>query len=141
MIDDSKWVGTFESTGLKFTIETPGSSVITKKLIVDERRVVSIHEVTEYGTILKQERYLDGVLTETTLGHIKVIRNCCGKVITKLLEFVDGTDNGSDQWYTLKRDKNGFVQEYSINYIESGISATNPKQIPTISIKKAKRVA
>ena len=26
MIDDSKWVGTFESTGLKFTIETPGSS-------------------------------------------------------------------------------------------------------------------
>jgi hypothetical protein len=140
MIDDSKWVGTFESTGLKFTIETPGSSVITKKPIV-EKYVVSIHEVTEFGTILKQERYLDGILTETTLGHIKVIRNCCGKIITKCLEFVDDTDNGVDQWYVLKRDKNGYVQEYSINYIEAGFSATNPKQIPTISIKKAKRVA
>jgi len=140
MIDDSKWVGTFESTGLKFTIETPGSSVITKKPIV-ERFVVSIHEVTEFGTILKQERYLDGVLTETTLGHIKIIRNCCGKIITKCLEFVDDTDSGVDQWYVLKRDKNGFVQEYSINYIEAGFSSTNPKQIPTISIKKAKRVA
>jgi len=72
MIDDSKWVGTFESKGVKFTIETPGSSVITKKTIV-ERFVVSIHEVTEFGTILKQERYLNGVLTETTLGHIKVL--------------------------------------------------------------------
>ena len=140
MIDDSKWVGTFESTGLKFTIETPGSSVITKTPIVD-KFIVSIHEVTEFGTILKQERYLDGILTETTLGHIKVIRNCCGKIITKCLEFVDDTDNGVDQWYVLKRDKNGFVQEYSINYIEAGFSATNPKQIPTISIKKAKRVA
>jgi hypothetical protein len=140
MIDDSKWVGTFESNGLKFTIETPGSSVITKTPIV-EMFVVSIHEVTEFGTILKQERYLDGVLTETTLGHIKVIRNCCGKIITKCLEFVDDTDSGVDQWYVLKRDKNGFVQEYSINYIEAGFSATNPKQIPTISIKKAKRVA
>jgi hypothetical protein len=140
MIDDSKWIGTFESTGLKFTIETPGSSVITKKPIV-ERFVVSIHEVTEYGTILKQERFLDGVLTETTLGHIKVIRNCCGKIITKLLEFVDDIDSGVDQWYVLKRDKNGFVKEYSINYIEAGFSSTNPKQIPTISIKKAKRVA
>jgi hypothetical protein len=139
MIDDSKWVGTFESKGVKFTIETPGSSVITKKTIV-ERFVVSIHEVTEFGTILKQERYLDGVLTETTLGHIKVIRNCCGKIITKCLEFVDDTDSGVDQWYVLKRDKNGLVQEYSINYIEAGFSATNPKQIPTISIKKAKRV-
>lgn len=140
MIDDSKWVGTFESTGLKFTIETPGSSVITKTPIVD-KFIVSIHEVTEFGTILKQERYLDGVLEETTLGHIKVIRNCCGKIITKCLEFVDDTDNGVDQWYVLKRDKNGYVQEYSINYIEAGFSATNPKQIPTISIKKAKRVA
>jgi hypothetical protein len=139
MTGDSKWVGTFESNGLKFTIETPGSSVIKKTPIV-ERFVVSIHEVTEFGTILKQERYLDGVLTETTLGHIKVIRNCCGKIITKCLEFVDDTDNGVDQWYVLKRDKNGFVQEYSINYIEAGFSATNPKQIPTISIKKAKRV-
>jgi hypothetical protein len=139
MIDDSKWVGTFESTGFKFTIETPGSSVITKKPIV-ERFVVSIHEVTEFGTILKQERFLDGVLTETTLGHIKVIRNCCGKIITKCLEFVDDTDSGVDQWYTIKRDKNGFVQEYSINYIEAGFSAINPKQLPTISIKKAKRV-
>ena len=139
MIDDSKWVGTFESTGLKFTIETPGSSVITKTPIVD-KFIVSIHEVTEFGTILKQERYLDGILTETTLGHIKVIRNCCGKIITKCLEFVDDTDNGVDQWYVLKRDKNGYVQEYSINYIEAGFSATNPKQIPTISIKKAKRV-
>jgi hypothetical protein len=139
MIDDSKWVGTFESTGLKFTIETPGSSVITKKPIV-ERFVVSIHEVTEFGTILKQERFLDGVLTETTLGHIKVIRNCCGKIITKLLEFVDDTDSGVDQWYVLKRDKNGFVKEYSINYIEAGFSEINPKQIPTISIKKAKRI-
>jgi hypothetical protein len=139
MIDDSKWVGTFESTGLKFTIETPGSSVIKKTPVV-ERFVVSIHEVTEFGTILKQERYLDGVLTETTLGHIKIIRNCCGKIITKCLEFVDDTDNGVDQWYVLKRDKNGYVQEYSINYIEAGFSATNPKQIPTISIKKAKRV-
>jgi len=81
------------------------------------------------------------VLTETTLGHIKVIRNCCGKIITKCLEFVDDTDSGVDQWYVLKRDKNGFVQEYSINYIEAGFSATNPKQIPTISIKKAKRVS
>jgi hypothetical protein len=140
MIDDSKWVGTFESTGLKFTIETPSSSVITKTQIVD-KFIVSIHEVTEFGTILKQERYLDGVLEETTLGHIKVIRNCCGKIITKALEFVDDTDNGVDQWYVLKRDKNGYVQEYSINYIEAGFSATNPKQIPTISIKKAKRVA
>jgi hypothetical protein len=139
MIDYSKWVGTFESTGLKFTIETPGSSVIKKTLIV-ERFVVTIHEVTEFGTILKQERYLDGVLTETTLGHIKVIRNCCGKIITKCLEFVDDTDSGVDKWYVLKRDKNGYVQEYSINYIEAGFSATNPKQIPTISIKKAKRV-
>jgi len=139
MIDDSKWVGTFESTGLKFTIETPGSSVIKKTPVV-ERFVVSIHEVTEFGTILKQERYLYGVLTETTLGHIKVIRNCCGKVITKCLEFIDDTDNGVDQWYVLKRDKNGYVQEYSINYIEAGFSATNPKQIPTISIKKAKRI-
>ena len=125
---------------MKFTIETPGSSVITKTPILD-RFVLSIHEVTEFGTILKQERYLDGVLTETTLGHIKVIRNCCGKVITKCLEFIDDTDNGVDQWYVLKRDKNGYVQEYSINYIEAGFSATNPKQIPTISIKKAKRVA
>ena len=140
MIDDSKWVGTFESTGLKFTIETPGSSVITKKPIV-ERFVVSIHEVTEYGTILKQERYLDGVLTETTLGHIKVIRNCCGKIITKCLEFVDDTDNGVDQWYTIKRDKNGFVQEYSINYIEAGFDTSNPEQKPTIGLTKAKRVA
>jgi hypothetical protein len=140
MSDPSKWVGTFESTGLKFTIETPSSSVITKKPII-ERFVVSIHEVTEYGTILKQERYLDGVLTETTLGHIKVIRNCCGKIITKCLEFVDDSDSGFDQWYVLKRDKNGFVQEYSINYIESGFSVTNPSQIPTISIKKAKRLA
>ena len=139
MIDDSNWVGTFESTGLKFTIETPGSSVITKTPIVD-KFIVSIHEVTEFGTILKQERYLDGILTETTLGHIKVIRNCCGKIITKCLEFVDDTDNGVDQWYVLKRDKNGYVQEYSINYIEAGFSATNPKQIPTISIKNAKRV-
>jgi hypothetical protein len=139
MIDDSKWVGTFESNGLKFTIETPGSSIITKKPIFD-KFIVSIHEVTEFGTILKQERYLDGILTETTLGHIKVIRNCCGKIITKCLEFVDDTDNGVDQWYVLKRDKNGYVQEYSINYIEAGFSATNPKQIPTISIKKAKRV-
>jgi hypothetical protein len=139
MIDDSKWVGTFESKGLKFTIETPGSSVITKTPIV-EKFVVSIHEVTEFGTILKQERFLDGVLTETTLGHIKVIRNCCGKIITKCLEFVDDTDSGVDQWYVFKRDKNGYVQEYSINYIEAGFSATNPKQIPTISIKKAKRV-
>jgi len=105
-----------------------------------ERFIISIHEVTEYGTILKQERFLDGVLAETTIGHIKVIRNCCGKVITKLLEFVDDDDSGLDQWYVLKRDKNGYVQEYSINYVESGYSATNPSQIPTISIKKAKRV-
>ena len=106
-----------------------------------QRFVVSIHEVTEYGTILKQEQYLYGVLTETTLGHIKVIRNCCGKIITKCLEFVDDKDSGFDQWYVLKRDKNEFVQEYSINYIESGNSAINPSQIPTISIKKAKRLA
>jgi hypothetical protein len=130
---------TFESTGLKFTIETPGSSVITKKPIV-ERYVVSIHEVTEYGTILKQERYIDGLLTEITIGHIKVIRNCCGKIIAKFLEFVDDTYNGVYQWYIVKRDKNGFVKEYSINYIEAGFSATNPKQTPTITISTAKRV-
>ena len=58
--------------------------------------MVNIHEVTEFGTIL----------TETTLGHIKVIRNCCGKIITKCLEFVDDTDSGVDQWYVLKKDKN-----------------------------------
>ncbi len=74
------------------------------------------------------------------MGHIKVIRNCCGKIITKYLEFVDSSDNGIDQWYVLKRDKNGYVQEYSVNYIEAGFSATNPEQKPTISIKKAKRV-
>ena len=139
MLDDSKWVGTFESTGFNFRLETQGSSVITKRPTI-QRFVISIHEVTEYGTILKQERFLDGVLAETTIGHIKVIRDCCGKVITKLLEFVDDDDSGIDQWYVLKRDKNGFVQEYSINYIESGYSATNPSQIPTISVKKAKRV-
>jgi hypothetical protein len=31
MIDDSKWVGTFESTGFNFRLETQGSSVITKR--------------------------------------------------------------------------------------------------------------
>jgi hypothetical protein len=139
MLDDSKWVGTFESTGFNFRLETQGSSVITKRPTI-QRFVISIYEVTEYGTILKQERFLNGVLAETTIGHIKVIRDCCGKVITKLLEFVDDDDSGIDQWYVLKRDKNGFVQEYSINYIESGYSATNPSQIPTISVKKAKRV-
>ena len=139
MLDDSKWVGTFESTGFNFRLETQGSSVITKRRTV-QRFIISIYEVTEYGTILKQERFLNGVLAETTIGHIKVIRDCCGKVITKLLEFVDDDDSGIDQWYVLKRDKNGFVQEYSINYIESGYSATNPSQIPTISVKKAKRV-
>ena len=117
MIDDSKWVGTFESTGFNFRLETQGSSVITKRPTI-QRFVISIYEVTEYGTILKQERFLNGVLAETTIGHIKVIRDCCGKVITKLLEFVDDDDSGIDQWYVLKRDKNGFVQEYSINYID-----------------------
>jgi len=139
MSDPSKWVGTFVSNGFNFRLETQGSSVITKRRTV-QRFIISIHEVTEYGTILKQERFLDGVLAETTIGHIKVIRDCCGKVITKLLEFVDDDDSGLDQWYVLKRDKNGFVQEYSINYVESGYSATNPSQIPTISVKKAKRV-
>jgi len=139
MTDSLKWVGTFESSGLKYTIETPGSPII-KKVPIVEKFVVSIYDVTEYGTIIKQERYLNGELTETTLGHIKEIRNCCGKIITKCLEFVDDSDNGVDQWYVVKKDKNGFVQEYSINYIESGFSATNPKQIPTISVKIAKRV-
>lgn len=139
MTDSLKWVGTFESNGFKYTIESPGSSII-KKVPIVEKFVVSIYDVTEYGTIIKQERYLDGELTETTLGHIKEIRNCCGKIITKCLEFVDDTDNGVDQWYVVKKDKNGFVQEYSINYIEAGFSATNPKQIPTISVKIAKRI-
>jgi hypothetical protein len=39
--------------------------------------VISIHEVTEFGSILKKEQFLDGVLKEKILGHIKIIRDCC----------------------------------------------------------------
>jgi len=77
---------------------------------------------------------------QTTLGHIKVIRDCCGKIITKCLEFVEDDDNGVDQWYVVKRDKDGFVKEYSISKIEAGFSATNPSQKPTIVLRGVKRV-
>lgn len=139
MTEDSKWVGTFEATGFRYRIETPGSSVITKTPLAT-KYVISVFDKTVYGTILKQERYEDGKLVETTLGHIKVIRDCCGKIITKCLEFVDDADNGVDQWYVVKRDKDGFVKEYSISYIEAGFSATNPEQKPTINLRGAKRV-
>ena len=81
------------------------------------------------------------MLIETTLGHIKVIRNCCGKIITKCLEFLETSDNGVMQWYILKKDKNSYVQEYSVNYIEAGFDTSNPEQKPTIGLTKAKRVA
>jgi len=102
--------------------------------------VISVFDKTVFGTILKLEWYIDGKLVSTDLGHIKVIRDCCGKIITKCLEFVDDDDNAVFQWYVVKRDKDGFVQEYSISYIEAGFSATNPEQKPTILLLEAKRV-
>jgi len=102
--------------------------------------VISVFDKTVYGTILKQERYEDGKLDKTILGHIKVIRDCCGKIITKCLEFVEDDDNGVYQWYVVKRDKDGFVKEYSFSYIEAGFSATNPGQKPRITLRGAKRV-
>jgi len=139
MTEDSKWVGTFEETRFRYRIETPGSTVITKKPS-DRKSVISFFDKTVYGTILKQERYEDGKLDKTILGHIKVIRDCCGKIITKCLEFVEDDDNGVYQWYVVKRDKDGFVKEYSFSYIEAGFSATNPEQKPTIGLRVAKRV-
>ena len=138
MSEDSKWVGTFEATGFSYRIETPGSTVITKTPRV-RKFVISVFDKTVYGTILKQERYIDGKI-DTILGHIKVIRDCCGKIITKCLEFVDDDDNGVEQWYVVKRDKDGFVQEYSTSYTEAGFSATNPEQKPTIILRGLKRV-
>ena len=139
MTEDSKWVGTFESTGFGYLIETPGSTVITK-IPLARKYVISVFDKTVYGTILKRERYEDGKLVSTILGHIKVIRDCCGKIITKCLEFVDNLDNGVTQCYVVKKDKDGFVKEYSISYIEAGFSATNPEQKPTIALFEAKRV-
>ena len=139
MTEDSKWVGTFEAPGFRYRIETPGSTVITKTPGTS-KLVISVFDKTVYGTILKGERYADGKLVQTTLGHIKVIRDCCGKIITKCLEFVDDSDNGVSQWYVLKRDKDGFVKEYSFSRIEAGFDATNPEQKPTITLTGAKRV-
>jgi len=139
MTEDSKWVGTFECTGFEYGIETPGSTVITKAPVVF-KAVISVFDKTVYGTILKREGYADGKLVQTKLGQIKVIRDCCGKIITKCLEFVDDTDNGIEQLYVVKRDKDGFVKEYSFSYIEAGFSATNPEQKPTIALVEAKRV-
>jgi len=139
MTEDSKWVGTFEETRFRYRIETPGSTVITKKPFA-RKFVISVFDKTVYGTILKRERYEDGKLVDTILGHIKVIRDCCGKIITKCLEFVDDSDNGVNQWYVVKRDKDGFVKEYSFSRIEAGFSATNPDQKPTIALLEAKRV-
>ena len=143
MSEDLKWVGTFKTSGYRYRMETPGSSVITKnKIPLNIVNIISIHDVTEYGTILKLELFFDGLLFETTLGHIKVIRNCCGKIITKYLEFVRSIDdNGVSQFFTLKRDKNGYVQEYEYNYIEAGYSKSNPEQKPTISIGNFKRIS
>jgi len=139
MTEDSKWVGTFEGTGFRYRNETPGSTEITKTPF-DLKLVISVFDKTVFGTILKLEWYIDGKLVSTDLGHIKVIRNCCGKIITKCLEFVDDDDNAVFQYYVVKRDKDGFVQEYSISYIEAGFSATNPEQKPTILLLEAKRV-
>jgi len=55
--------------------------------------VINIYDETPYGTIIQRLYYNTSGKLVTQLGHIKVIRDCCGKIISKCLEFVDDSDN------------------------------------------------
>jgi len=102
--------------------------------------VITIYDETPYGTIIQRSYYnISGKLV-TQLGHLKVIRDCCGKIISKCIEFVDDSDNGVSQWYVVKRDKKGNVLEYSVSRVEAGYAVSEPRQFPQIGVFTALRI-
>lgn len=138
--DASKYTGTFQGNGFVYEIPKIDSFDVVKRPL-NSQFVVSVYDETPYGTILERKAYnSSGKLTSIQLGLLKVIRNCCGKIISKCLEFVDDDDNGVVQWYVVKRDKKGNVLEYSSYRVEAGYSAVNPKQFPTVNVASVVRV-
>ena len=137
--DASKYTGTFQGNGFVYEIPKIDSFDVVKRPL-NSQFVVSVYDETPYGTILERKRYdSSGKLVSTQLGHLKVIRNCCGKIISKCIEFVDDDDNGVSQLYVVKRDKKGNVLEYSVSKVEAGNSPVNPEQLPAISVSSAVR--
>ena len=61
-------------------------------------------------------------------------------LLTQYLEFVDETDNGVLTMNIKKRDKKGYVTEYSFNSIEAGFNDVNPEQQSRVNISIAERI-
>jgi len=118
MGDISKWIGTFKQNGFMYYVESPQTNIITK-LPKEKKHIISVYEANEYGIILKREIVGD-TEGKFELGHMRMMRDCCGKIVSQCMEFVDEKTNGISQYYVKKKDKLGKVLEYGYEYIEAG---------------------
>jgi len=140
MTNPTKFIGTFMVTGYQYRMYNPDSYEITK-IPFKRKIVISIYDQTKNGTILKKDSYDEkGNLRSIQLGHIQTLTNKCGKKLTQYLEFVDNNDNGVITMNIKKRDKKGYVTEYSFNSLEAGFAVNNPNQQPLINLSIAERI-
>ena len=136
----SNYAGSFFAKTYRYSVPVKGSTDIIKTHI-EQRNIIELYDENEYGPVFTRKVLNDkGEVEKFHFGTLRTITDCCGKVDTKYLEFVNLEDNGNLRLFINKKSKIGLITEYLYEYSESGYQTGNPEQAPTIRMGVLKRV-